>query len=227
MADYAKKKNDELAALCKERGLSHTGKKADLVKRLEEHDATQTAGDSTSKETEAAPPSQTAPPVVTETNGSTEQSTNETKVAESTNETKDSTDSKEPTQDYSLGLVERTLDEEIEKRKKRAAKFGLDTSNDETLKQLERAKRFGTTDLPGLLNQALPERQERKKRGREGGDKKEEPRKRSRQPTNERKTESKTEAKSDKDGKHPTWMTDTDREKAEKRKARFETKTTA
>ena len=31
MADYAKKKNDELAALCKERGLAHTGKKADLV----------------------------------------------------------------------------------------------------------------------------------------------------------------------------------------------------
>ena len=37
--DYAKKKNDELAALCKERNLPHTGKKADLVKRLEEYDA--------------------------------------------------------------------------------------------------------------------------------------------------------------------------------------------
>lgn len=39
MADYAKKKNDELAALCKERSLPHTGKKADLVKRLEDYDA--------------------------------------------------------------------------------------------------------------------------------------------------------------------------------------------
>jgi SAP domain-containing ribonucleoprotein len=43
MSEYAKKKNDELAALCKERGLPHTGKKADLVKRLEEHDATNTS----------------------------------------------------------------------------------------------------------------------------------------------------------------------------------------
>lgn len=37
--DYSKKKNAELEALCKERNLPHIGKKADLVKRLEEHDA--------------------------------------------------------------------------------------------------------------------------------------------------------------------------------------------
>ena len=38
-AEYAKKKNDELIALCKERGLPHSGKKADLVKRLEDSDS--------------------------------------------------------------------------------------------------------------------------------------------------------------------------------------------
>ncbi|KAI6877243.1 hypothetical protein KC318_g15878, partial [Hortaea werneckii] len=39
--DYAKKKDDELISLCKERGLQHTGKKSDFVKRLEEYDAAQ------------------------------------------------------------------------------------------------------------------------------------------------------------------------------------------
>ena len=39
MADYAKMKNAELEALLKERNLPHTGKKADLVKRLQDADA--------------------------------------------------------------------------------------------------------------------------------------------------------------------------------------------
>lgn len=41
MVDYAKKKNDELKGLCKERGLRRSSKKADLVKRLEDYDAEQ------------------------------------------------------------------------------------------------------------------------------------------------------------------------------------------
>ena len=43
MADYAKKKNDELATFCKERWLPHTGKMAYVVKRLEDYDATETS----------------------------------------------------------------------------------------------------------------------------------------------------------------------------------------
>lgn len=39
--EYAKKVNSELVALLKERNLPHSGKKADLVKRLEEDDAKQ------------------------------------------------------------------------------------------------------------------------------------------------------------------------------------------
>ncbi|KAG9636174.1 hypothetical protein KCU64_g14699, partial [Aureobasidium melanogenum] len=39
MTEYTKMKNAELEALLKERNLPHTGKKADLVKRLQEHDA--------------------------------------------------------------------------------------------------------------------------------------------------------------------------------------------
>ncbi|QDS70925.1 hypothetical protein FKW77_006672 [Venturia effusa] len=38
MSDYSKMKNAELEALLKERGLPHTGKKADMVARLQEND---------------------------------------------------------------------------------------------------------------------------------------------------------------------------------------------
>jgi SAP domain-containing ribonucleoprotein len=41
MAEYSKMKNVELEALLKQRGLPHTGKKAEMVARLEEHDRTQ------------------------------------------------------------------------------------------------------------------------------------------------------------------------------------------
>lgn len=72
----------------------------------------------------------------------------------------------EEEKDFSTGLAARTIDEEIEKRKARARKFGLPEDSDE-IKALERAKRFGNTEIPGLLNKALPNERERK-RGREG-----------------------------------------------------------
>lgn len=40
MTDYAKMKNDELSNLLKQRGLPHTGKKAEMVSRLQEADKT-------------------------------------------------------------------------------------------------------------------------------------------------------------------------------------------
>ncbi|KAM0717156.1 hypothetical protein Q7P37_007008 [Cladosporium fusiforme] len=211
MAEYAKKKNDELQTLCKERGLAHTGKKADLVKRLEDHDAdssntsaapaapaaaedeidwdeepaTETAKAATSEPNAAAiaaggigqPQNPQAVPnqQVGEDPAQPDTSVGAAPAAPKTDDVPQGTEAaaeprKTPDEAFSLGLQERTLDDEIAKRKKRAEKFGLDPSADETLKQLERAKRFGTTNVPGLLNQALPERKEReKKRGCECG----------------------------------------------------------
>lgn len=73
---------------------------------------------------------------------------------------------KEPAPSYAAGIAATDLDAEIEKRKKRAEKFGLKVEDDETLKKLERAKKFGESGALKGLDEALPERKERK-RGRE------------------------------------------------------------
>ncbi|KAF2440782.1 hypothetical protein P171DRAFT_395508, partial [Karstenula rhodostoma CBS 690.94] len=75
-------------------------------------------------------------------------------------------ENKEPAPSYAAGVAATDLDAEIEKRKKRAAKFGLKVEDDETLKKLERAKKFGESGALKGLDEALPERKERK-RGRE------------------------------------------------------------
>lgn len=250
MADYAKKKNDELAALCKERGLAHTGKKADLVKRLEEYD-TQNAGaakpaapedeidwdDEPATETAKAATTEPAanaiaaggvgevanPQAVPNQEAAVDPSkTDDLAVAPPAAEPA-ATEEKKEDPSFNTGLAERTLDEEIEKRKARARKFGLPEDSDE-IKMLERAKKFGSTDLPGLglLNKALPEKQDRK-RGREGGDKEGGIRKRSRgraAPGKKQRGGDKPERKDGVDG-FPAWMTEADREAAARRKAKF------
>lgn len=75
---------------------------------------------------------------------------------------------KEPAPNYSRGLAATNLEEEIERRRKRAEKFGMKIEDDEGLKKLERAKKFGESGPPRGLDEALPERS--RKRGREGGD---------------------------------------------------------
>jgi len=75
---------------------------------------------------------------------------------------------KEPAPVYTQGLAATNLDEEIERRKKRAEKFGMKIEDDEGLKKLERAKKFGENGPPKGLDEALPERS--RKRGREGGE---------------------------------------------------------
>ncbi|TID26506.1 SAP domain-containing protein [Venturia nashicola] len=69
MSDYSKMKNAELEALLRERSLPHTGKKADMVARLQENDkASQSAPAPAANEDEidwdddAAPAVETAPP---------------------------------------------------------------------------------------------------------------------------------------------------------------------
>lgn len=218
--DYSKKKNVELETLCKERSLPHTGKKADLVKRLEEHDAkTPSTADTSTAPTPAATsapklattaddeidwddePATTA--VAEATQATTEPAkaameaggvgrvknpqavpnqeaaidpatTSDLKVVEPANDeaapapAADTKEDVKPKVDFSIGLAASNLDEEIAKRKARAKKFGQDENKDEELKRLEREKKFGKADaVPGLLDQALPERGPRQKRGRE------------------------------------------------------------
>jgi len=203
MAEYGKKKNDELQALCKERGLPHNGKKADLVKRLEENDSKGTTAPEAAVPAPAEdeidwdeePATETAKAATTEPNATAiaaggigqvsnpqavpnqqvgedpskpDETVGAAPAAPKTDDTPQGTEAagepRKTPEDFTLGLQERTLDEEIAKRKKRAEKFGIDPSSDETLKQLERAKRFGTTNVPGLLNQALPQRAEKEKK---------------------------------------------------------------
>lgn len=243
MVDYAKKKNDELAALCKERSLPHTGKKADLVKRLEDHDAASTTGDAPAKAEDEidwddeAKAATTQPAAAAIAAGGVGEVANPLAVpnqeaAIDPSKTDDLTvvaPSEQPAAQEAESestMEHRSLAAEIEKRKARARKFGM-PENTEEIKALERALRFGATDLPGLLNKALPAKSERadKKRGRasvepEGG-----VRKASRarkggdrpKPVNG-KTES---AKPSQGG--AAWMNDKDREAAERRKAKFAT----
>ncbi|KAK5136252.1 hypothetical protein LTR08_003859 [Meristemomyces frigidus] len=220
--DYAKKKNDELSTLCKERGLAHTGKKADLVKRLEEYDAAHTKSTSTENAatgedeidwddeptvaTEAAkaatsqpaadalaaggvgpvknpvavlnqvqvedpaetvgstvvPPAEPAPTTTPDAPTATAPTAGPADTAKpapaSTADTPAPEKEKSPEKDFnSAGLEDRTVAEELEKRKARALRFGLPVESEE-IKLLERAKRFGAVEgskLPGLLNQAL------------------------------------------------------------------------
>ena len=75
---------------------------------------------------------------------------------------------KEPAPNYAQGLAATSIDEEIERRKKRAAKFGTKIEDDEGLKKLERMKKFGEKGEIQGLDEALPERE--RKRGREDKD---------------------------------------------------------
>ena len=224
--DYSKKKNAELEELLKSRSLPHTGKKADLVARLQQYDsqhstekptATTDAGGEDEIDWDddtapiAPPPVGSDPPATAAiAAGGQGQVANPTAVpnqivdtdpsktndltvdppaptpaadakpkAESTNGTSkpDEEPSAPPPTDFTSGLSSTSLDEEIAKRKKRAARFDLKEDDDEALKSLERAKKFGTgtgtaEDKAAVrgLDEALPERAKRErgvKRGRE------------------------------------------------------------
>ncbi|KAI5210667.1 hypothetical protein E4T39_00003 [Aureobasidium subglaciale] len=211
MAEYTKMKNADLEALLKERNLPHTGKKAELVKRLQDSDAQPANGDApaaTKNDDEidwddepaaaAAAKATTDPAAVAIAAGGLGQAPNPQAVPNqqadidpsqtddltvikpaddaSTAQPADSETANasapadaqpeepaKPAVDFTSGLAKTTLDQEIEKRKKRAAKFGMNEDEDEALKALERAKRFGGSEMPGKLNEALPERRERKR----------------------------------------------------------------
>lgn len=271
MADYSKMKNAELETLLKDRNLPHTGKKADLVKRLQESDAkpdtaaasktledeidwddepaTTAAANATSEPAAAAilaggqgevgnpqaVPNQVPDIDPATTDDLTVSAPNEAATgAEPAKESAPVEREKTPV-DFSSGLAKTTLDQEIEKRKARAKKFGLDESTDETLKELERAKKFGASDMPGKLNEALPERRE-KKRGREAGEEAADVRKRGRadrpgrggrpdlggrRGSGRKDNVERASAPRANTGSGPGWMNEAEKAKAEARKAKW------
>ncbi|KAL9104501.1 MAG: hypothetical protein Q9187_008893, partial [Circinaria calcarea] len=221
-SDYSKKKNADLEELLKARSLPHTGKKADLVARLQQYDkdhpepstkpaeskpSATVADDEIDWDDDAigldAPTSVTKPsepgaaalaaggqgPVPNPAavpNQSIDIDPSTTSDLKATGNTDapavtDSAPAAEPTPtpasaaDFTKGLSTTSIDTEIEKRKTRAARFGIQESNDDALKALERAKRFGTGSKEEKvavkgLDTALPERSAAvgKKRGRGG-----------------------------------------------------------
>ena len=209
--DYTKKKNAELEDLLKARSLPHTGKKAELVARLQQYDADKASKPSTTAPAAAGaedeidweddavtatdapgaaaiaaggltqPANPTAVPnqIVDTDPSKTEDLTVKLPAADGVStgtETKSgTTEPEKPKVDFAAGLSSTDLDSELAKRKARAAKFGLQESNEDALKALERAKKFGTGSegdkvaVKGL-DQALPERGVKRGRGGEGND---------------------------------------------------------
>ena len=242
--DYSKKKNAELEDLLRARSLPHTGKKADLIARLQQHDREQTQASSNSKTatklTSNVKPSttlasddeidwdgETAPLGSTTTNTTSAQPqkavpteapalsiaaaggkgqppnpravpnqspaidpsttsdltvTNPSTDAHVPPTDSDSKTTAQPAADFTRGLGATSLDSELEKRKRRAERFGVKPSegSEDAIKALERTKKFGTAKTGDEgegggegekvvkgLDSALPERSARK-RGREG-----------------------------------------------------------
>ncbi|KAI4217035.1 MAG: hypothetical protein LQ351_000343 [Letrouitia transgressa] len=241
--DYNKKKNAELEELLKARSLPHTGKKAELIARLQQSDREAAAApaskpsipaedeidwedDNLTLETAASiPPNSASVPAAAtaiaaggqgkvsnpaavpnqvptaepfESNdiavnppGASTDNLSTTIAAKgaAADASKAGATSTKPTEaenpppaDFSAHLPSTSIEDELEKRKKRAARWGTVVSSAESdtaqaasedaIKALERAKKFGTVDgskgpVKGL-DEALPERS--RKRGRGGDD---------------------------------------------------------
>ncbi|KKK17830.1 hypothetical protein P175DRAFT_0489682 [Aspergillus ochraceoroseus IBT 24754] len=166
--DYSKKTNAELVEILKSRSLPHTGKKADMVARLQEDDtkkdtapAKTDIGDDVidweddevpaAKPAEAAAPAQDKPAATkpeeakVETTEASQEGSEGTVTAAP--ETTAAPVEEKPAPNYSMGLSVTDMEEELKKRKARAEKFGVTDDSqaaiDDAEKKLERAKRFG------------------------------------------------------------------------------------
>ncbi|KAL2870628.1 SAP domain-containing protein [Aspergillus lucknowensis] len=169
-SDYAKKTNAELVEILKSRGLPHTGKKADMVARLQEDDTKKAAapaitddvidweddevpaaGSAPAKPTVAAAPVEDNASKVEDTKAEEGQGANASQegsegTVTGTTEPEPQPEEK-PAPNYSIGLSVTDLEEELKKRKARAEKFGITEESkaaiDEAERKLQRAKRFG------------------------------------------------------------------------------------
>ena len=211
MADYSKKTNADLVEILKSRSLPHTGKKAELVARIQQDDeqkasaapatTTTAAEDVIDWDDEPAEPATEAganaiaaggkgavsnPVAVPNQKLDTDPAATEDLKVESTGDAEKAAaeeEAKPPPVDYTRGLPASELAAELEKRKKRAEKFGIqedaETALKEAEKSLERAKRFGagaaeaeSSGSIGVkgLDEALPNEPARKRaRNEQGG----------------------------------------------------------
>lgn len=280
MPDYTKLKNAELEALLKERGLPHTGKKADMVSRLTDDDSKKAAAtgppatenedeidwDDDAPEAPVAPSSITKPAEAEATTTSaegnnpqavpnqaaaidpstTDDLATEPPTAGANGATKSNGSESAPAKkevDFTTGLEKTDIEKEIEKRKVRAARFGIKTDEEnpaaaEALKALNRAKKFGTEGVPAeaaqvkSLDQALPDRREKRRHdgGEDRGDYKRGSRggfrrggRDNRGPRGQRDDRRSREPRQERTGggDRGTWMSEEDRRRADARAARF------
>ncbi|KAK5052499.1 hypothetical protein LTR84_002363 [Exophiala bonariae] len=189
MVDYAKKTVADLQEILKSRSLPHSGKKAELIARLNEADATVEQTEVAASENVAAPQEQptSAPEPVAEApvqavEDSTEPAPATTQADAAASPSANTDTALATSAAYALHLPTSEVDAEMAKRKARAERFGTanaaangteatgaEEADKETEKNLERAKRFGTGQTAmGKLDEALPTERERgsRKRGR-------------------------------------------------------------
>jgi SAP domain-containing ribonucleoprotein len=275
MPDYTKMKNADLESLLKERGLPHTGKKADMVSRLQDDDNKKAAApgaaaeedeidwDDDTAEPGAAPqvdgPTTATGVAATETNveGNNPQAVPNQAAAIDPSATDDLTanpstavkasadDSAAPAKvevDFSVGLGRSDVKTEIEKIKARAERFGIKPGNEDpaaadALQKLQRAAKFGAeetaaeSELVKGIDQALPDRREKRRRGpeeRDGrGDYKRGGRRGDGRFNDRRGGQGYNRGPRDDRGpreprqERSSWMSEEDRRRAEERKARF------
>ncbi|KAJ5173069.1 hypothetical protein N7492_005662 [Penicillium capsulatum] len=193
--DYSKKTNAELVEILKARSLPHTGKKADLVARLQQDDEKKAVAPADTKadaedvidwddEVPADPTTTKPAPEAADDKGAEPAAEPEQKASTGAPETKTETTKpaeaeSKPAVDYTKGLPASELEEELKKRKARAEKFGIvedeDTALKEAEKKLQRANRFGTAETStsvGVkgLDEALSTEPSRKRaRNEQGG----------------------------------------------------------
>ena len=242
--EYSKKTVADLQEILKSRSLPHTGKKAELIWRLQQNDTEKLAAapassskeeqgtegwaaDASAASTDARAAAIAAggkgqpanPPAVPNQAVDTDPSkTSDLKVEPPTQQGEDGADPKkeEPEKDFTSGIKETSLDEEMAKREKRAARFGTAaTEDDDAKKALERAKKFGVeAKAVKGLDQALPERSRKRGRGADDGG--------GQRGRNKRSTPAREGGGGGgKAGKGAGWMGEKDSLAAEARKKRF------
>jgi SAP domain-containing ribonucleoprotein len=175
-SDYSKMKVAELQSVLKARSLPTSGKKDELIARLKDADSKASA--SNGPATNAVPAEPSAPVVddqeiAAETENLNIEPTISTAPALPTEDSAipdvndaSAADGDAAKPSFAAGLSTTDIDAEIERRKARALKFGMDIDDDEGIKLLERQKKYGAS-APTGLDQALSEG--RKKGGRRGG----------------------------------------------------------